>query len=93
MCRRALERGLPGAALAHAIDDVSILLAHRGEHCTQQLGRILQVGVDDQDRIPAAEIEASGQSQLVTMVSGEVHGYHVRILGCHSLHGPPTSIA
>ena len=77
--RCALERSLAGAALAHAIDDVGVLLAHRLEHRRQQLGRVLQVRVDDQDRVAAAKVETGGQRQLVTVIARQVDRDDVRI--------------
>ena len=48
--RCPLERRFAGAALAHAIDHVAPRSSHRRNHRRKQLGRILEVGVDDQDR-------------------------------------------
>ena len=55
---RALECGLAGAAPAHAVDDVGA--ARRASPASiggEQLGRVLEIGVDDQDGVAAAKVE------------------------------------
>ena len=87
-----LERGVAAPALAHAIDDIRLARAHHVEHRRQELGRILQVGVDDQHMIAAAQIESGGQRELVAVVARQVHGDDVRIFGGKLPHDRPAAV-
>jgi hypothetical protein len=91
--RRPLERGFAGAAVAHSINHVGAVLAHGLEHPGQQFGRVLQIGVDDQDGVTAAQVESRGQRQLVTVIARQVDRDQVRILGREFLHDRPARIA
>ena len=68
----ALERRLAGPRLAHGVDDVGALPVHLRQHRRQQLRRILEIGVDDQDPAPGAEIEPGGERELMAVVAREV---------------------
>ena len=93
MRRRAFECGLAAAALAHPVNDVGLLRAHRLHHRGQQLGRILEVGVDDQHVIAAAQIEARRQRQLVAMIARQVDSDEARNAGRELPHLRPAAIA
>ena len=93
MRRRALERSLPGAALAHSIDDVRLLVAHRREHGRKKLRRILEVGVDNQYRLAPAQVETGGERELMPMVARQVDRDQVGIGRRHPLHRRPARVA
>ena len=93
MRRRPLEHGLALAAAAHAIDHVGALASIVGKHRAEQLGRVLQVGIDDQDPVTPAQVEAGGQRQLVPMVARQVDCQHMRVRCGHRLHHRPGRIA
>ena len=75
-----LEGGLALALLAHHVDDVGAL-APLGDHVGDQLGRVLQVGVDHRDGVADGVLEAGGQRRLVAEVAREVHDAHARVGG------------
>ena len=54
MGRGALERSLSRPAFAHTINDIGPLLSHGLKHFGKQLGGVLQVSIDDQDRVASA---------------------------------------
>ena len=76
----ALEQALAVALAALAVDHVGALI-HQRHHVGQQLGRILQVGVDDQDALAAAHREAGGERQLVAVVAHQPHRDDARVRG------------
>ncbi len=63
-----LELGLPLAALAHGVDDVGALAPAR-DHVDDQLRRVLQVGVDHRDRVPAGVLQTGRDGRLVAEVA------------------------
>ena len=89
MRRRPLERGFAGPALADAIDHVGVLALHRLQHCRKQFGRVLKIGVDDQDPLAAADVEAGSQRQLMTVVAGQIDRNDVRVRGRQVTHHRP----
>ena len=89
----ALERGFAGAAAAYAIDHVRILRAHHPHHLGQQLGRILKVGVDDQDRFAAAQVQPRGQRQLVPVIARQIDRNQARVPFRQALHDAPAGVA
>ncbi len=67
-----LEHALAVALAADRIDHVGALRRHRRPHVGEQLGRVLEVGVDDQDLLARAQIEPGGERELVAMVARQV---------------------
>ena len=89
----ALEGGLAGAGAAHRIDDVGLPPLHLGDHLGEQFGRILEVGVDDQDALARAQIEAGGQRELVAVIARQVDRDQARIALGQRLHHRPAAVA
>ena len=58
----------------------------------EQLRRVLQVRVDDQDAIAPAQIEPRGQRELVAMVTGQIDGDQARVLRRQVAHHLPGAI-
>jgi hypothetical protein len=70
-----LEPALPGPALALAGDHVGSLI-HQRRHRSQELGRVPEVGVDDQDAVAGADRETGGEGELVAVVARRVDADH-----------------
>ena len=68
---RELEARLALALLAHGVDDVAAG-APVIEHLRDQLGRVLQVGVEHHDGVAAGVVEPGGQRRLVAEVARQV---------------------
>ena len=49
------------------------------EHRRDQLGRILEVGVEHHDRVAAGVVEPRGQRRLVAEVARQLHDTHARV--------------
>ena len=49
--------------------DRRAIAVHCCEHVGEQLGRILKVGVDDQDAIAAGKVQPGGQRQLMSVIA------------------------
>ena len=75
---RLLEARLAGARSARAVDDVVTFapVPHEGRN---QLGRILQVGIDDDDRIGVGMVEAGGERELLAEIARQLQRRHARI--------------
>ncbi len=78
--RPQLDRGLAFTLAAHAVDHVDAAAPAR-EHLQHHLGRILQVGVDQDDRLAFGVGDAGGDGHLVAEVARERHDAHARIAG------------
>jgi hypothetical protein len=87
-----LEDRLALAPAADGIDDIGLLGLHRPAHVAEQFGGILQIGVDDQDLVARAEIEARGQRQLMAMIARQVDGHEMGVVGGKPLHHRPAAI-
>ena len=70
--RAALEHGLALPLAAQPIDDVRVGAVHQPPHLAEQFRRILQIGVDGQDAVAAAGVEAGRDRQLMTMAAGKI---------------------
>ena len=88
----ALEQALAVALAALAVDHVGALVEQR-HHVGQQFGRILQVGVDDQDALAAAYREAGRERQLVAVVAHQLHRNDARVPGGRLGHDIPGAVA
>ena len=88
----ALEQALPVALATLAVDHVCSLVDHL-HHVDQQLGRILQVGVDDQDALAPANRQPGRQGELVPMVSHQPDGHDARVALGRFGHDIPCAIA
>ena len=83
----AVERGGAGAfeprlarpAAPLAIDHVEALV-HLEHESAEQFGRILEVGVEDEDAPAAAELEARAQRDLVAVIAGQIDRHDVTVL-------------
>ena len=91
--RRAFEHRLAIALAADGIDDIGLLIAHRRAHVGEQFGRILQIGVDDEDLRAAAQVEPGGQRQLVPVIAAEIDRDEAWIGGGQPLHHRPAVVA
>lgn len=69
---RAVSRAAPG------VDHV-VALAPVFHQFRDQLGRVLQIGVDHDDRIAPTVIEAGGQSDLLAEVAAQVDDRYSRV--------------
>ena len=78
MGRGFLEGGLALTAGALAIDHVAARIHHL-HHLRQQFGRVLQIAIEDQDPLPPAQLQASGERQLMPVVARQVDRDDVRI--------------
>ena len=72
-----LEGGLAIALLAHGVDDVRALLPLL-DHARDQLGRVLQVGVDHRHHIAAGVLQTRCERGLVAEVAREMDDAHTR---------------
>ena len=93
MRRCSLKRGFAGPAAPHTIDDIGAALPHCFKHVWKQFRRILEVGVDDQDCVPATEVETGGQRELVAMIAREVDRDEPGVGFRHPLHRRPAAVA
>ena len=76
--RRALEQALAVALPALAVDHVRALI-HHPHHVDQEFGRILEIGVDDQDALAPAHGQAGRQRELVAVVAHQPNGHDARV--------------
>jgi hypothetical protein len=96
---------LPGMALGAVVGDRHLPEADPGDHAAdearllreadgaEQLGRVLEVGVDDQDPVPRAEIEAGGEGELVAVVARQVDRDQPGIARGERPHHLPAAVA
>ncbi len=82
---RLLEQGLALTARALAVDDVEALLAPQAEHLGDHFRRILEVGVDDDNGLPARVVEPGGDGELVAEVAREGDEAEARVFGLELL--------
>ena len=78
--RGQLERGLAGALLANGVHHLGAL-APASDHLGDQLGGILQVGVEHRHDVAACVLQAGGQRGLVAEVARKVDHAHARVGG------------
>ena len=78
---RALEPRLALADVAHRVDDVVALAPARGE-LEDDLGRILEVGVEHDHRVARREVDAGGERDLVAEVAREPDEPEARVRRC-----------
>ncbi len=78
MRRPEFEAALALAAAAHGIHDVEPVLPAL-DHRWNQFRRILQVGIDQHDRVAARDIEPRRRRELVAEVAREPHDHDARI--------------
>lgn len=78
-CRgHSLEHAFAIAADPLGGDDV-VALSVEGDHLREQFGRILEVGIHDDDRVARGEVEARGDRRLVAEVPAEAEHLHPRV--------------
>lgn len=68
--RSCLEPGLAVAHCALAVHDVGAVI-HHPHHLRQQLGRILQIRIDNEDALAYADAEPGRECKLMSVVSRE----------------------
>ena len=90
--RRLLEQRFPRALAADGIDHVRPLRRHGRAHVGQEFGRVLKIGVDDQDLLARAQVEPCGQRQLVAVIARQVDRDQMRIGGGQTLHHRPAVV-
>ena len=88
-----LEDRLAVALAAHRIDDVRLLRRHRRAHVGEQFGRVLQIGVDDEDLLARTQVEPRGQRELMAVVARQVDRDDARVGGGQALHHRPAVVA
>ena len=66
--RPTFERSLAAASDAHAVGDIGAVVPEI-EHVGDNLGRILQIGVDHDDSVPRGMLQACGNGDLVAKVA------------------------
>ncbi|MGC4030993.1 MAG: hypothetical protein QM754_04500 [Tepidisphaeraceae bacterium] len=74
-----------------AVDDVGTLV-HEAHHVGQEFGRVLQVGVDDEDAVAGAQRQARRERQLMAVVAGEFDGFDARVVACQFRHQRPGEV-
>ena len=82
----ALERGVGAAVAAHAVDDVDALAAGQVQHLLDDLGRVLQVGVDRHHVVAARPGQARGDRRLVTGVGAQADDAELGPVVADALH-------
>jgi hypothetical protein len=92
----ALEQALAVALTALAVDHVGAPLpvhsVHERHHVGQELGRVLQVGIDDQDALAAAQGEPGGERELMAVVAHQAHRDDTRVLRRGLGHDLPGAV-
>ena len=58
----------------------------------EQLRRVLQIRIDDQDAVTTGKLKARGKGQLMTVVARQIDGNNVWIGGCELSHNRPSSV-
>ena len=86
-----LERRLAAALAALPVDDVRALV-HQLHHAGEELWRVLQVRVDDQDALAAAYVQARRQRQLVAVVARQAHADDVGVVAAQLADDRPGAI-
>jgi hypothetical protein len=66
-----LEPGLAFAIDPLAIDDI-VSLPGKSEHFGQQFGRVLKIGVDDENMVAPAQRQTGSQGKLMPVIAGQV---------------------
>jgi hypothetical protein len=77
--RRKSDENQRAAFAAHPVDDVAAG-APLGDQLADQLGRVLEVGVDRHHRVAAAVVDAGGDGRLVSEVARQLDHLHPRVL-------------
>ena len=88
---RALEPRLAFAACSEPVDDVEAVAPLRHES-RDHLGRILQVGVHEHDRVSSCGVEPGGQRRLVPEVARQAQQPDVRVPGREREHRRPRLV-
>ncbi len=83
--RDALEPRVGGAVVAHAVDDVDPVVLRGREHLGDDLGRVLQVGVEGDDVVAEGADEPGGDRRLVPGVGAQAHDAQLRPLAVVAL--------
>jgi len=73
------------------VDDVRTLV-HQARHLLQKLGRVLQVGIDDENALTTGKIKPGGQGELMPMIPRQVDDDEVRVRIRKLAHQWPSAI-
>jgi hypothetical protein len=87
-----LPGGLAAAREAAGVDHVVALAPFR-HHVGDQLGRVLEVGVDQHDRVAARGIDAGGQGRLVAEIARQRDDLDARVLRVEREQGRERAVA
>ena len=77
--RHSLEPRFSGALFAHRVDDV-VALPPAPRQLEHDVGRMLEVGIHQDDRVPCGQVGARCQCELVAEVAREPDEPEARIL-------------
>ncbi len=91
--RAALEHGLALPLAAQPVDHIRFGAIHQPPHLAEEFRRILQIGVDGEDAVAAAGVEAGRHRQLMTVSAGKIDGHQMRIAPHQIGHDRPGPIA
>src|SRR5262245_34788914 len=69
LCGPALKSGLPGAMATLPVHHIRLLAIHQGEHVSQELRWILQVGIDYGHPVSASSIKTCCDGKLMAVVA------------------------
>ena len=89
---RALKKAFAVTLAALAVNHIGILI-HQRHHVGQQLRRILQIGIDDQDALAAADRQPGGERELVAVVAHQADRHDPRVGGGGGRHDLPGPVA
>lgn len=81
LCRAFFEPGFSFSAEAPPIDNVRSFFPFP-EHLRDEFGRVLHVGIQDDDGIPGGRIQPGSDGDLLPEVAGQVNDLYVRIHQC-----------
>ena len=91
-CRAAFEHGLALTLAAAAINDIRLGAVHQPPHLAEKLGRVLQIGVDGEDALAPASVQAGGHCKLMSVAARQIDRHHMRIAPRQAGHDRPGAI-
>jgi hypothetical protein len=89
--RRLLEPGLAGARPPLAVDDIAAIV-HACHHRGQQLGRVLQIGVNDEDSFARTHGQAGRQGKLMSIVARQIDADNATVGQAESSDSGPCGV-
>ncbi len=88
----ALEYAFALPLAAKAVDHVGIGALHQPPHLAEQFGRVLQIGVNGQNTLATAGVEAGGNRQLMAVTARKIDRHHTWIAAHQIRHDRPGAI-